>query len=204
MNLAPKRDYFNGIADQWDGFPAPPDTADMTARFVALAVPEQAERILDVGCGTGILVPLLRASGNAPRHLVELDLAERMLAQSRLKSGGRPEVMHVCAAAQSLPFAPATFDVALCFNALPHLTPIDTTLRAVLACLRPGGLLSVCHLMGSSALNSFHAAMGGVVAGDHLPSAEHLGAMLRRLNCEIGRCEDTPGWYLVQALKLAQ
>jgi demethylmenaquinone methyltransferase/2-methoxy-6-polyprenyl-1,4-benzoquinol methylase len=197
-----KREFFNGIAAQWDGFPNPPDRMRLDL-FVRRAVPARALRILDVGCGTGVLLDSLRASAASGIELVELDLAEKMLIQNRLKSIGPLEVRHVCADARRLPFPAEVFDVVLCFNALPHMAPCSETLGALLDCLRPGGILSVCHLSGSENLNKFHAEVGGAVAGDHLPSATFLATMLRRLRAKIVSCEEAPDWYLVQARRLA-
>lgn len=200
MTVTPTRDFFNGIAAQWDGFPNPPDTQKL-ALFISRAVPADALRILDVGCGTGVLLDPLWASGVLPGMVVELDVAEQMLVQNRVKSNGRREVLHICASALQPPFPAGTFDAVLCFSTLPHLAPIEATLGALLACLRPDGLLSVCHLMDSEALNAFHATVGGAVAADHLPVAERLAGMLRNAGAEIVSCEEAPDWYLVQARK---
>jgi ubiquinone/menaquinone biosynthesis C-methylase UbiE len=195
-----KREYFNGLAELWDGFPSPPDTPGKLTRFVRQAAPPAARRILDVGCGTGILLDPLRSSGASAAEVVELDSAERMLAQSRQKSDGRRSVSHVCADAGRLPFAPGSFDAILCFNALPHLEPIAAVLERMLECLRPNGVLSVGHLMGSENLNAFHASVDGPVNHDRLPTAKELAELFGRLRADV-TCEEAADWYFVQARK---
>jgi SAM-dependent methyltransferase len=201
--LTPKREFFNGLSARWDGFPSSPDTPEKLARFVSRAVPPSARRVLDAGCGTGILLDPLNACGVALETVVELDAAELMLAQNRLKLEGQPGVSHVCADARSLPFPPASFDAVLCFNALPHLAPMPVALKGMLDCLRPAGLLSVGHLMGSECLNAFHAGTGGAVAHDHLPNAERLRALLAGMDAEVVCAEEASDWYFVQARKRA-
>ncbi|HOL73271.1 MAG TPA: class I SAM-dependent methyltransferase [Bryobacteraceae bacterium] len=191
-----KRTYFNELAPRWDELPAPPDAPEKVAHFTALAVPPGASRILDVGCGTGILVEHL--GRNCAAFTVELDMAERMLALNRARSNG-PRFAHVCGDALHPPFAPGSFDAVLCFNVLPHFEPPERTLCSLVECLCPGGLLSVGHLMDSAALNAFHASLGGAVANDRLPPAPELAGLLESMGTEVIRSEEWEGWYLVQA-----
>jgi SAM-dependent methyltransferase len=195
-----KRSYFNELAPLWDGFPSPPETPERLARFVALCVPAGTRRVLDAGCGTGVLVAPLLAGAVELTTVVEMDAADAMLAQNRGKLTDR-RVVHLCGDALALPFRPGTFDAVLCFNALPHMAPLDDSLRNLLACLRAGGVLSVGHLMGSENLNAFHHEAGGAVAEDRLPSACDLACSLAALGAEILHQEEAPDWYLVQVRK---
>lgn len=200
MDLIRKQTYFNELAARWDQLPSPPDAAAKVARFARRCLGGPSARVLDVGCGTGILVQYMQAADAAPRQIVEMDLAEAMLRENRRKPGGGA-AEHICGEAQRPPFRRETFDSVICFNALPHLTPIEATLLRMLECLRPGGLLSVGHLMASGELNRFHAAIGGAVAGDRLPAARELGRLLAGLGAEVMYAEEEPGWYFVQAIR---
>jgi ubiquinone/menaquinone biosynthesis C-methylase UbiE len=199
--MTPKRDYFNGLAELWDGFQSPPDTATKLSRFVSLAVPPTARRILDVGCGTGILLEPLRSSGVQPSLIVELDSAQRMLVRNRQKLTGEQPVSHICGDAGRLPFPDGCFDAILCFNALPHLEPIADVLERMVDCLLPSGVLSVGHLANSENLNAFHASLDGPVSHDRLPKAAELAGLIRGMNAEVVREEEAADWYLVQARK---
>jgi ubiquinone/menaquinone biosynthesis C-methylase UbiE len=204
MTPDPKRDFFNAQAAAWDSNPEPPEDPGKRVLFVARSIPPGARRVLDVGCGTGILLDAMECRDGHGRTVVELDLAERMLAENRRKCGGRAWVAHVCASVAALPFAPERFDAVLCFNALPHFDSLEAALRSMLACLRPGGWLTVGHLMSSALLNEFHASLEGAVRGDHLPEPEALARTLSALNAEVLCCEEDPGWYFVQARKPAR
>ena len=193
-----KQTFFNELAGRWDQLPLPPDAGTLS-RFVGRCLGASARRVLDVGCGTGILLPYL-GQAEAPREIVELDLAEAMLLENRKKHGAKTAV-HVCAEAQRPPFRAGIFDRVICFNALPHLTPVDGSLRQMLNCLRPGGLLSIGHSMGSEQLNQFHSEVGGPVGDDRLPQARILGRLLSTMGAEVLCAEDESGWYCVQARK---
>ena len=108
--------------------PNQPEVATV-ARFVERCLGDSAKRILDVGCGTGILLPYI-GQDSLRREVVELDSAEAMLVENRKKAAARIAT-HVCADARVLPFRDASFDRVICFNALPHLAPIDAALQRI-------------------------------------------------------------------------
>lgn len=197
MDLHRKQTYFNELAGRWDQLPPAPDAPEKLARFAARCLDDSGMRVLDVGCGTGVLLKYLQTLPTPPEMVVELDLAEEMLRENRKKYAGR-DAACVCAEARLLPFRQA-FDCVICFNALPHLVPLEQVLRRMLDCLRPGGRLTIGHLMASAELNRFHSEIGGAVGEDRLPLAGDLAALLAGLGAEVGACEESPGWYLVQA-----
>ncbi len=198
--MNPKRRYFNELAANWDRIPAPPDAPAKTLRFLESAAVIAARRILDVGCGTGILVPHILATHPAADCVVELDVAESMLQQNAAKFPRSP-VAHVCSDARDLPFADGCFDLVLCFNAVPHLGEPSAALRQLLRVLRPGGVFAVGHLSGSDELNGFHRSLGGPVGADTLIPARDLAVLLSGLGAAPRCTEEAPDWYFVRAEK---
>jgi len=200
MNDSARRQYFNALADRWDSLPAPPDAPVRVARFVRQAIRPGDRLILDVGCGTGILLGALVGAAGPAARIVETDVAERMLAENRRK---RPEeaIARVCAEALRLPFAPAGFDAVLCFGVLPHLGEAEPALAELWRYVRPGGTLTAGHLMDSAELNAFHGALEGPVRHDRLPTAARLAEILSSLGASVRAAEEAPGWYFVAAEK---
>ncbi len=108
---------------------------------------ERAPRVLDVACGTGIfLKELLTQWPGIDAYGV--DVSEDMLAQARLALKDRPHV-HVERAqigpgeTAGLPYAPETFDLITCTNALHDLPEPVATLSGLHRLLAPGGQLVV-------------------------------------------------------------
>ncbi len=195
-----KRDYFNELAPAWDGIPTPPDAEEKARRFVREALHPADRIVLDLGCGTGILVPALL--DHNPARIVECDFAEGMLAENRRKwRDGR--IGRVCADALALPFEAESLDAVLCFGVLPHLGHAADAIQELLRCLRPGGTIAVGHLMDSEELNRFHAGLGGPVRNDRIVPARDLALLLRLLGTVPARADECPGWYFVQAEKAA-
>lgn len=202
MSTIQKQRYFNELAPRWDDLPSPADADARVSEFVRRAALPGAKRILDVGCGTGILLPHLLRACPAAACVVELDLAEEMLEQNARK-GAHPGVYRVCADLQSLPFTPESFDLVLCFSVLPHVGDLRSAVRELLRVLRPGGIFSVGHLMGSRELNAFHSGLGGPAAGDRLLPSQELAGLLEGLGAPVVVAEEKPDWYFVRARRTA-
>ena len=193
MNILQKRDFFNGLASQWDHLPAPPDAPAKIAEFTRRAIPETSRRVLDLGCGTGIILSHAARQG---RQIVELDLAEDMLRENRRKSGGQG--LHVCADAAQLPFAPGLFDAIVCFNVLPHIADLGALLDGLARAVMMGGTVTIGHLMGSAQLNEFHGQLGPAVCNDKLPCSSELAQRLVAAGLDLLSVEERPDWYFIQ------
>lgn len=194
------RQFFNGLAATWDSLPGPSDANETAARFVERALEPGHSRILDVGCGTGILLPSLAARWVSRPVIIELDIALEMLLQNRRKFGGAVASC-VCASALAPPFPDGCFDAVLCFGVLPHLGGCQDALGRLLHRVRPGGVIAVGHLMDSATLNSFHAGLDRPVNRDVLPPADALADVLRGLGVRTVHAEESPGWYFVRGEK---
>lgn len=96
------------------------------------------KRVLDVGCGGGILAEAMGASGAL---VTGIDLAERPLKVAmlhRLESGSAVDYRLV--SAESLAEeAPESFDVVTCMEMLEHVPQPASVVRACAQLARPGG-----------------------------------------------------------------
>ena len=104
-------------------------------------------RMLDVACGTGLLlkwvierVPEIEGYG--------VDASADMLAQARVALSGQPRVQLEQRAiggggAVNLPYAPAMFDLITCTNALHDLSEPVAVLAELRRLLAPGGQLVI-------------------------------------------------------------
>ncbi|MEE4209770.1 MAG: class I SAM-dependent methyltransferase, partial [Parvularcula sp.] len=103
------------------------------------AVGQDTPRILDLACGSGVLLSLLRDRIPDAAALVGIDMstAELDLARQRLK--GRGAVLHE-GVAQDLAFAgAASFDTVLCHWALTLMDPVEPVFSEVARILAAGG-----------------------------------------------------------------
>lgn len=99
--------------------------------WLAAAVPAQA-RVLDLGCGSGPLLPEL-----AGRSWVGLDRSAAELTAAR-EAGARPLLR---GRATAIPLRDASVDVVACSMSLMVTTPLPLVISEIARVLRPGGLL---------------------------------------------------------------
>jgi len=104
-----------------------------------------AKRVLDVACGTGLLLEELAKHADHP-ELVGVDLVPAMLNVARRRIG-RIATLLECDAAK-LPFADASFQLATCTNALHYFTDAMATLREIRRVLAPSGNLVLTDWCG--------------------------------------------------------
>ncbi len=98
------------------------------------------ERVLDVGCGTGIAARAAQAK-TGPRGLVAgVDINDGMLARARRNGTG---IAWHKAPAEALPFGDAGFDATLCQFALMFLENRTEALKEMARVTRPGGRIAV-------------------------------------------------------------
>lgn len=102
-------------------------------------------RVLDAGCGTGLLTLAFLRAHRRPADIASIDLSVRSLQTARratrkLRPAPRRAVSFAQANALSLPFADEAFDLVLTSGVLEYL-PLREGLQEVSRVLAPGGLL---------------------------------------------------------------
>jgi 2-polyprenyl-3-methyl-5-hydroxy-6-metoxy-1,4-benzoquinol methylase len=93
------------------------------------------EKVLDAGCGGGLLLNQLAA-----RYGVDgsgVDLAP--LAVQRAKACGDPKLRYRVAQLERLPCKDASFDAVVSFDVLEHVQDKEAVLKELLRVLKPGG-----------------------------------------------------------------
>lgn len=103
------------------------------------------ERILDVGSGPGVSLPLLERHFS-PRSIIGIDIDPLEIARSRRAATQcRCPVEIRRADAKALPFPDESIDLVLCHQLLHHVVEQEAVLRELYRVLAPGGLILVAE-----------------------------------------------------------
>lgn len=106
--------------------------------------PRAGNRILDVGCGTGIGEVSLSRLRVSQLELFGVDLLlDRVRAASEAARGMNAQALYAAADACHLPFQSATFDSTYCVAVLQHIRDIGRAVAELARVTRPGGRVLV-------------------------------------------------------------
>lgn len=127
--------------------------------LVLAAVPADARRVLDVGCGEGWLT---RELCGPARHVVGIDRDAPSLARARAGAVRTDGLDFVLGDFLVHPFEPGSFDAVVSIAALHHVEAASGLAR-LRALLRPGGTLVLVGLARSSTLADHALDAAGVL-----------------------------------------
>lgn len=129
------------------------------------------KRVLDVGCGGGILSEAMAKSGAT---VTGIDMAEKSLQVAELHAlEAGVAVSYQCIAVEALAETqPASFDVVTCMEMLEHVPDPASVVRACAALVKPGG-----HLFFSTLNRNAKAYLMAVIGAEYvlnlLPKGTH-------------------------------
>ena len=130
--------------------------------YVAARCRIKGARVLDVGCGGGLLCESLRDLG---AEVTGIDLAPTMLETARLHAAERGiSIDYRLLAAETLAAsAPSSFDVVTCMEMIEHVPEPAGIIAAIATLVRPGGAVFISTLNRTP-----KAFVQAIVAAEHL------------------------------------
>lgn len=143
--------YFDALAPGWDaGLVRNEDVIDTI--LTGAGVSEGAD-VLDVGCGTGVLIGDYLARG--VRSVTAIDLAPEMARIAREKYP-QENVTVLCGDVETTALE-RRFDCVMVYNAFPHFPDPERLIGVLAGLLKPGGTLTVAHGMSRAAIDRHHS-----------------------------------------------
>lgn len=195
-----KKAFFNQMAPAWDGRFYSPETRERLPNLVALFQLQRGAKVLDVGAGTGGIIPYLLEAIGPEGSIWAVDFAEEMVKIGREKFQKESRVIFELASVEDLPYKDEFFDQVVCFGAFPHFEDKVKALEEMGRVLKPGGTLIIAHALSSIALRSHHQNCAPV-SKDFLPEEEEMRSLLERSGFQLTRLIDQPKCYLCEAEK---
>ena len=195
-----KREFFDSLAPEWDrdAQDGGKESAQKFRDLVAALQLCRYDRVMDVGSGTGVLIPYLVEAVGTSGEIIALDFSLAMLRTAKTKyPAGR--VRFLQADAHHLCLREETVDAVICFSTFPHFDDQANVLREFRRVLKPGGHLDIVHFMSREEINAFHARVDGPVRKDALPDHDDMARLLKQAGFRDVSIEDRPSFYHARA-----
>jgi ubiquinone/menaquinone biosynthesis C-methylase UbiE len=172
-----KAAYFDKLAEEWDAQnPHDPRKLEYIVGLLGLG-PGQA--VLDVGTGTGILIPYLLEAVGTSGSILAVDYSAGMIAVAKQKYP-QDRYPNVRLKAQDINEMPMSdeYDAILCYSCFPHFDDQRATVRHLARGLRTHGRLMVAHSESRDAINKLHMESSEDVHHDFLPPMIEIRQMM--------------------------
>ena len=179
-----------------------PGGAKLTRQLASATLVSPKSSVLDVACGKGTSARVIAAEFGATVTGCDYSAAnvEHAMTASRA-AGVDGKTQFVRANAERLPFAPESFDVALCECSLCLFENMDAALRQLNRVLKPGGRIGISDFfLNATVPGSLDGLLGRVLCVAGAPSAEGYREALTRAGFEYIRIR-TVSWTLADMIQ---
>ncbi|TFG28423.1 methyltransferase domain-containing protein [Candidatus Thorarchaeota archaeon] len=201
MNSNPRqKDYFNEKAKVWDEITI--HDLEKVQYIIELQRIQTGDKILDVGTGTGILIPFYEKYLRDGK-VVAIDYSEKMIAIARSKypEKNHPMISFVVSDVYDLNYYDE-FDLVMCYSCFPHFVDKPLALQILSKALKRGGSLVIAHSDSAGKINSVHMNTGAEIKNDFLPNMEQLHSMIKENGLAVTFTRDDERYFICIARKL--
>ena len=166
------REFFDMCAPTWDAEMIKDD--EILRRIFDNADIEEGVTVLDVACGTGVLVPYYMDRNVS--QITGVDISPKMveIAKDKYESS---DVRILCQDVEDMP-GDVKYDRVMVYNAFPHFPDPGRLIGKLSELVAPGGKLSIAHGMSREKIDKHHEGIAGKVSIG-LISEDELAELMR-------------------------
>lgn len=194
MDKTQVKEYFNKAASSWDDSMVKSD--EKIKRIFDVATVSKDKTILDIACGTGVLVP--DYLNRSIKEYVGVDISDEMIKISKEKFKNKENVTFICADAENLDFE-KEFDCAVVYNAFPHFVSPQKLFYSLHRALKDAGRVTVAHGMSREALTRHHSGSAKSIS-NILPDIDEMEKLMSPF-FDVDEKISTDEIYIVSGVK---
>jgi ubiquinone/menaquinone biosynthesis C-methylase UbiE len=196
-----RKAYFDENANSWDERFCNPKLSSFLDKFVPQFGLTSGQNVLDVGTGTGVLIPYLIREVGPKGSVTAVDYSEKMVQVCKTKHSHLKNVRVELKNIEKDVFPTESFDAVVCFGIFPHLENKAKVLQNINHTLKPCRKLVIAHALSSEELKAHHKDASSTVMNDILPKKAEMTQLLEQTGFTQIRIKDKPGLYLCIAHK---
>lgn len=193
-----QKDFFNSMAEIWDT--TCHHNTDKINYILNLLNIKTGSKILDVGTGTGILIPLLTEQVGEQGEITAIDFSNKMIEIAQRKYEYR-NVSFICDNVFEFDFPNKHFDFIICYSVFPHFEDKQSAINTLSKYLKDDGKFAICHSQSREAINNLHKKVSEVVAKDNLPRIDVIKGYFKNSNLKTISEIDNDEMFVIIARK---
>ncbi len=161
------KNFFNKLADNWDKNEKK-QTHTNLQRIISLIKLKKYDRVVDIGCGTGICYPYLK---KIFKNYVGIDISDKMIKIAKKKF---PDAKFINANFYRYRFPENFYDLAIVFNSFPHFEKKEFFLKKIKRILKTAGKIVIAHSMKLEKINKIHTTIKDIKIQKHIISSKEI------------------------------
>ncbi|MDD3232652.1 MAG: class I SAM-dependent methyltransferase [Candidatus Methanomethylophilus sp.] len=194
VNNPEQQAYFDKRAAVWDQISV--HDQRKVEHIADLLAVRPDDRVLDVGTGTGVMIPHYLSRLGRDGHVTALDYSPKMLAAAAAKYPPSPQLDYVTQDLYTLTAGPR-YDLVVCYSCFPHFPDPLKAIQVLAGTLVPGGRLWIAHSTSKEHINCVHRDGGAEINRDFLPDMTVMKELFHSVGLIVQQAEDDAEYYLI-------
>ena len=172
--------FFDRAASSWDEEMIKDDLIIQT--ILDNARVEKDNTVLDVACGTGVMIPYYLDRG---AHPTGIDLSKKMI---EIASDKFKDVEFIWGDVEKL--NDRKFDRVLVYNAFPHFIDPEALVKHLATLLNKDGTLTIAHGMSRERINHHHEGAASTISNGLMEASDLAKIMSKYLDVYVSIDDD--------------
>jgi demethylmenaquinone methyltransferase/2-methoxy-6-polyprenyl-1,4-benzoquinol methylase len=191
-NIMNNREFFNDIAEKWDSICCHPEEK---IKYIFHKINlEKGSNVLDIGSGTGIIIPYIEKEIGREGKVTALDVSEKMIEIS-MKKHNYNNLNFIVEDFNSY-LCSEKYDCIIAYSCYPHFTDSKVFFEKAYSLLKQGGEIVIAHVEGREKINSRHNEIDHKINSNTLDEVEITLSIMKQVGFKTIYSEDSAEYYI--------
>lgn len=186
------REFFNNLAEKWDSMCHHPEEK-INYVFSKINL-KKGSNVLDIGSGTGIIIPYIEREIDKEGKLTAIDVSEKMIEVSKKKNN----YSNLRFKTKNFNFysPDEKYDYLIAYSCYPHFTDSKGFLKKAYSLLKEKGKVAITHIESREKINSRHNEVEDKIHSNDLAEAEVTCSIMEEVGFKTVYSEDNEDYYI--------